>query len=56
MKLEGITKIKQTSTESEVNEYLAKGYRIFKVFSTKITTDQGEFVQPTYILGLGKEE
>tara|TARA_Y100000296_G_scaffold76833_1_gene97829 strand:- start:1485 stop:1655 length:171 start_codon:yes stop_codon:yes gene_type:complete len=56
MKLNEITSIRQTSTEKEVNEYLAKGYRIIKIFSTKVTTDSGEFVQPTYVLGLGKEE
>lgn len=54
MKLDEINKIKQTTEESVVNEFLAKGYRIIKIFSTKVTFDGGETVQPSYVLGLGK--
>ena len=56
MKLDQITKVKQTAEESEVNEYLAKGYRIIKIFSGKTTVDNQEFVQPIYVLGLVREE
>lgn len=55
MKTDEITKIKQTSNQEEVNEYLAKGYKIIKIFSTKTTVDSVEVVEPTYILGLKKE-
>lgn len=55
MKLDEVTKIKQTTEECDVNEFLAKGYRIIKIFSTKVTSDGQEFVQPAYILGLKEE-
>lgn len=55
MKLDDVRKIDQSSDVGVVNEKLAAGYRILKIFSTKVTTDSGEFVQPTYVLGLGKE-
>ena len=55
MKLEEINKIKQTADQNEVNECLAKGYRIIKIFSGKVTNDGQEFIQPVYVLGLGKE-
>lgn len=51
MKLEDVKKIKQTSDEKTVNQYLEAGYKIIKIFSTKISTEQGDFVQPTYVLG-----
>ena len=56
MKINEIKAIKQTAQEGEVNEYLAKGYEIIKIFSTKIVTDQGEFIQPCYVMGLRKNE
>lgn len=56
MKLEAINKIRQTAEENEVNECLAKGYRIIKIFSGKVSTEAGEFIQPVYVLGIGKEE
>jgi|ETNvirnome_2_300_1030623.scaffolds.fasta_scaffold22028_2 hypothetical protein len=56
MKLNEIKNIVQTSTPIEVNEYLARGYEIIRIFSTKVTTDNGEFIQPTYVLGLKNEK
>lgn len=56
MKIDEINKIRQTAEESEVNEYLAKGYRIVKIFSGKVTTDGQEFIQPVYVLGIGREK
>jgi len=56
MKLESINKIMQTAEPNTVNEYLAKGYKIIKIFSSKVSTESGEFVQPCYVLGLGREE
>ena len=55
MKLDTINKIKQTPDENVVNEFLAKGYKIIKIFSGKITIDNQELVQPIYVLGLGKD-
>ena len=55
MKLENVNKIMQTSEPNEVNEYLAKGYKIIKIFSGKVSTEAGEFIQPVYVLGLGRD-
>jgi len=52
MKLDEITKIKETKNENEVNELLAKGYRIVKIFNSRSTTSDGEEIHPIYILGL----
>jgi len=52
MKLDEVTKIKQTSDENVVNDFLSRGYRIIKIFSTKTTVDGQEFVNPVHILGL----
>jgi len=56
MKLNEVVKVEQTADKGEVNDLLAKGYRILKIFSTKVTTDAGEFVQPCYVLGLKQEQ
>ncbi len=52
MKTDEITRIKTSKVEDEVNEYLAKGYRIIKILSTKTSTDFGDEIQPVFILGL----
>ena len=54
MKIEEITKIKQTGDQDEVNEFLAKGYKIIKIFSGKLpVNEQGDMIiQPVYVLGL----
>ena len=52
MKLDEITKIKNLTDENEVNEYLAKGYVIIKILSTKNSSDFGDEIKPTFILGL----
>ena len=57
MKLE---EIKQTTSQEEVNEYLAKGFQIIKVFSTKnafgLNSNGVDVIQPTYVLALRKKE
>jgi hypothetical protein len=56
MKLDEITKVKQTIDENEVNEYLAKGYRIIKILSSRISNQfGGEEIKPVYVLGLIRE-
>jgi len=55
MKLDEINQIKQTADQNEVNEHLSKGYKIIKIFSGKVTENGSEFIQPVYVLGLGKE-
>lgn len=55
MKLEEVTKIKETTDQNEVNEFLAKGYKILKIISSKTSTPLGEEIRPIYILGLKKE-
>jgi hypothetical protein len=54
MKIDEITQIKTSKEEIEVNEYLAKGYRIIKILSTKKSTDFGDEITPVFILGLIK--
>lgn len=54
MKLEEIQQIKQLYNENEINAYLEKGYKIIKIFSTKVHTDQVEQIQPCYVLAKGK--
>ncbi len=57
MKIDEIRQVKQTVDADEANEYLAKGYRIIKIFSSKVTTEGSEQVMPMYVLGLaGKME
>lgn len=56
MKLDQITQIKQTAEQTEVNLALAQGYKLIKIFSGKLTTEHGEFVQPIYVLGLERIE
>ena len=55
MKLEDVSKLEQTNETNKVNELLAKGYKIIKVFSTKQNKEGVEEIRPCYILGLGKE-
>ena len=52
MKLDEITKIKNLTNEDEVNEHLAKGYKVIKILSTKNSSDFGDEIRPTFILGL----
>lgn len=54
-KLDEVTRIYQTTNLNEVNDYLGKGYRIIKIFSTKKTKGIEEVIEPCYILGLMKE-
>jgi len=54
MKLEEINSLKQVYEENEVNELLAKGYRLIKIFSTKAKKEDSDEVKPCYVLGLGK--
>lgn len=56
MKLEDIRKIKQTTDEGIVNEYLAKGYRLMKIISAKVAIGQVEEIKPMYVLGLGDKD
>lgn len=56
MKLNQITQIKQTYHQSEVNEFLAKGFELIKIFSSKVKTDNFDEIKPIYILGLEKQE
>lgn len=55
MKIEEVRKVKNLMDETEINEYLSRGYHVIKIFSTKKITELGEEVQPMFILGLGKE-
>lgn len=54
MRMEEITNVKQTKNVDEVNELLAKGYKIVKILSSKSSTGGGEEIIPIYILGLTK--
>ncbi len=54
MKLDEVSKIVQTTSWEDVNNYLAKGYKIIKIFSIKKRAELTDEVMPCYILGLGK--
>ena len=54
MKLDEVTAVYQTSDMKEVNEHLAKGYRIIKIISSKKVEGCEEVVQPCYVLALGR--
>jgi len=56
MKLEDIGQIKIIDVEKEVNEHLARGFRMVKIYSVKETTEIGETVKPMFILGLIRGE
>lgn len=56
MKIDEITKIEQSFEKEQVNELLAKGYRIIKIFSSKIRTEEIEEIKPIFILGLTSEK
>ena len=56
MKLDEVTQVKTLKVETEVNEYLSKGYRIIKILSTKTSTDFSDEIQPVFILGLIKQK
>jgi len=50
-----IKQIKQSVDPEEVNEYLSKGFRIVKIISSKIKTEQIEEIKPCYILAVGDD-
>lgn len=52
MKTEDIKRIEQTTSKDEANEYLAKGYKIVRIFSTKKKMGDSETIEPMYVLGL----
>jgi hypothetical protein len=54
MKLCNITKVKESYSDEEVNKYLAKGYELLKIISTRKTSLELDEVRPCYILGLKK--
>jgi len=56
MGLDEIKEIKQTTEDSVVNEYLKKGFKLIKIFSSTIMVDNHELKQPVYILALQDEE
>ena len=55
MKMDEVNKIEQTYSKDKVNELLAKGYKIMKIFSTKSSVEDNEEIKPCYVMGLGKE-
>ncbi len=56
MKIDEVNKIEQTYNQEKVNELLAKGYKIIKIFSTKQSVEDSEEIKPCYIMGLGIEK
>lgn len=56
MKIEEVIQIKQTNNETEVNKFLAQGYKLIKILSQKVSTEFGDEIKPVYILGLTKEQ
>lgn len=56
MGLDEIQEIKQTTDDTVVNEYLKKGFKLIKIFSSNIVVGNHELKQPVYILAKGGEE
>ena len=56
VKFEDITQVKITTSESEINQLLAKGYRIIKILSSRSVVGDKEVMLPIFTLGLSKEE
>lgn len=55
MKMDEITQLNETTSMEKANEFLAKGYRIIKILSTKIVDINGnEIIRPVYILACKK--
>lgn len=52
MKLEDIKQVKISMDEELINQYLAKGYKILKIISSKRTEGERDSIQPCFILGL----
>lgn len=55
VKFEDVTQVKITTSETEINQLLAKGYRILKILSSRSVVGDKEVVQPIFTLGLSKE-
>jgi hypothetical protein len=55
IKLEDVSQIKIVYEETQVNEYLSKGYKILKIISSKIMRGEREEVLPCFVLGMIKE-
>ncbi len=45
MKMDEVNKIEQTYNKDKVNELLAKGYKIMKIFSTKSSVEDNEEIK-----------
>jgi hypothetical protein len=56
VRFEDITQVKITTSETEINELLSKGYRIIKILSSRSVVGDKEVMMPIFTLGLSKEE
>lgn len=54
MKLEEVKHVKYATTEDEVNEYLAKGYKIIRCYQTRVKTFETEQTYPLVMMGSTK--
>lgn len=52
VKLDNIKQVVQSSSVIEVNAFLARGFKILKVFSCKESTESSERIFPCYVLVL----
>ena len=55
MSLENVRRIRETYDESEVNEYLSRGFRLVKILSSRKQVGGCEEVKPVYVLALFEE-
>lgn len=52
MKLEDAKQLAQTTSVAEANEFLAKGFVIYKTISAKVYKDGQEWILPMHCLAL----
>ena len=54
MSYANICKVKECRSDEQVNEYLAKGYEIIKIISSRIFSSDIDEVRPCYVMALQK--
>jgi hypothetical protein len=52
MELCNIKKVKQSYSDEEVNNFLAQGFELIKIISSRTVSMNVEEIRPCYILGL----
>jgi hypothetical protein len=51
VKIEDISEIKQSAEPTQVNKWLKEGYKILRIFNSRVKTMETETTAPMYVLG-----